>query len=322
MLNLYKLEIFSTVAATGSFSRAAEQLYLSQPAVSQHIQDLEAGLGVAVFKRGSRGVSLTPAGETLLQYAECILRLVSEAEHAVVNVQTLISGQLRIGATAGASIYLLPGWLQEFYNRYPNLVVSLVTETTTHLVERLTSGQIDVAFVEGDFPAQAAVNAITLQENPSFVVVGPGHPWWGRGEVSIDELTGQRFISRPQDSQTRSWIDLILHEHDIRPTIVAEFDNPEAIKQAVASGLGIAILPQCAIQQSANTIHPLSIRDVALTRTLKLLWPGKAALNPITNAFLLLLSDQYPQLVNLVEPGEGAVFAPGEVDCDNCPEAV
>ena len=96
MLNLYKLEIFAIAAQTGSFSAAAERLLMTQPAVSQHIQDLEASLGAKLFARGRRGVTLTPAGETLHRYTQEILRLLAEAENAVTDVQNLASGQVRV----------------------------------------------------------------------------------------------------------------------------------------------------------------------------------------------------------------------------------
>ncbi len=108
MLDLHKLNIFAAVARTGSFSAAAEQLLLSQPAVSQHVHDLEAGLGTRLFERGRRGVMLTPAGAQLYDYAQAIFRLVAEAESAVTDVANLAAGQLAVGATPGVSVYLLP----------------------------------------------------------------------------------------------------------------------------------------------------------------------------------------------------------------------
>ena len=114
MLDLHKLDIFATVARTGSFSAAAEQLLLSQPAVSQHVHDLEASLGTRLFARGRRGVTLTPAGVQLHDYTQAIFRLVAEAESAVTDVANLAAGQLAIGATPGVSVYLLPEPIQEF----------------------------------------------------------------------------------------------------------------------------------------------------------------------------------------------------------------
>ncbi len=107
MLNLHKLEIFATVVRVGSFSAAAEQLLMTQPAVSQHIQDLEASLGTRLFERGRRGVTLTAAGEKLHDYTRTILQLVSEAENAVTDVEHLTSGEIVVGATPGVSVYLL-----------------------------------------------------------------------------------------------------------------------------------------------------------------------------------------------------------------------
>jgi len=119
MINLNKLEIFTIVVRAGSFSAAAEQLLMSQPAVSQHVQDLEASLGTRLFERGRRGVTLTAAGATLHGYTRAIFDLVAAAENAVTDVEHLATGQITVGATPGISAYLLPEPIQEFHSRYP-----------------------------------------------------------------------------------------------------------------------------------------------------------------------------------------------------------
>ena len=125
MLDLHKLEIFLRVVREGSFSRAAESLLMTQPAVSQHIQDLEAQLGTQLFVRERRGVSLTTEGETLHGYATRILQLMAEAENAVTDVTQLAGGSVSVAATPGISVYLLPEWVQAF--------VITVALTETHL---------------------------------------------------------------------------------------------------------------------------------------------------------------------------------------------
>jgi len=306
MLNLYKLEIFMQVASTGSFSKAAERLYLSQPAVSQHIHDLETALGAQLFQRGPRGVTLTPAGATLHTYARCILRLMGEAERAVANIQALAAGQLRLGATPGASVYLLPEWVRTFHTHFPNLTVSLSTATSPELAESILAGKLDIAVVEGELAPTPPLQVLSLQEIELFVVVGRGHPWWGKNDVPIQALNGQRFVTRPPETHTRTWIEQILHAHQIKPDIVAEFDHPEAIKGAVRSGLGAAILPAWAVQRelAERTLHALHLRDVTLQRHLRLIWNENRPFKPVTHAFLIYLSDRFPQLARLTQSGQ------------------
>ena len=201
MLSLYKLEIFNVVAVEGSFSRAAGRMSLTQPAISLHMRDLEHSLQVALFERGPRGVSLTPAGEILLDYTRCILRLVADAENAVMGFDQLESGQLTLGATPGASVYLLPAWIQRFHQRFPGLSISLRTDTTSGLVRALIDDRVDLAFVEGELQLEPPINALVLQEIRLFVVVGANHGWADRATIQIADLDGQAFVSRLPDPQ-------------------------------------------------------------------------------------------------------------------------
>ncbi len=301
MLSLYKLEIFNAVVQEGSFSRAAERLYLTQSAVSQHIQGLEASLGTKLFKRGRRGVQLTAPGQMLHSYTRCILRLLAEAESVVTNVEQLSAGQIRIGATPGAGMYLLPGWMRAFQNRFPSLSISLVTDVTTEVASGILNHSLDLGFVEGEPEDDERLDQLILQDVTQFIVVGQGHPWCRDASVSIAALNGQPFITRSRHSQTRAWLDQLLNQHNISINIVAEFDNPETIKQAVISGMGIAIMPDYVIQreQKLGIIRALPLRDVVLQRALRLMWSKSEPFAPITRALLTHLADQFPQLLTL-----------------------
>ncbi|NDJ61060.1 MAG: LysR family transcriptional regulator [Chloroflexi bacterium] len=300
MLSLHKLEIFSTVVQAGSFSAAAERLYMTQSAVSQHIHDLEARLGTPLFKRGRRGVTLTVAGEKLHTYTQQILRLVAEAERAVTTVENLTSGHLQIGATPGVSTYLLPEWLQSFQQRYPRLTIALATDITARVVADVLDYKLDIGFVEGELTAvtDERLGQHVLCEFESFVVVGPNHPWWERDQVPLAALDGERFITRPPNSQTGIWLSQLLSENRVQPQIVGAFDNQETIKAAVIAGTGITILPGYAIalEQQRGLIRALSISDYALRRSLKLIWERRTPLTPIAAAFLRDLAESFPDL--------------------------
>jgi LysR family transcriptional regulator, low CO2-responsive transcriptional regulator len=305
VLSLYKLEIFNTVAMVGSFSKAAERLMLTQPAVSQHIRDLEASLETQLFKRGFRGVTLTSAGEVLLDYTRCILRMVAEAESAIANLDRLASGQVMIGATPGASVYWVPGWVQGFHKLYPNLAAVVTTATTAKIARDLVSEKLDVGFVEGELVVEPPLEMLVLQEIDLFVIVGAHHPWWEHKEISLEALDGVDFIARLSGSHTRSWVDKLLHQYGVSVRITAEFDNPEAIKQAVASGMGVTILPEWAVapDQWGGRLRVLPIKDFQLKRTLKVVWNDSVHLKPVVRAFLSHLAGQYPQLAHLVSAG-------------------
>lgn len=289
MFDLYKLQIFAQVAQAGSFSGAAERLLMSQPAVSQHMKELEAMLGVQLFRRGRRGVTLTAEGRTLLDYAQRIFALAAEAESAVLNVVNLAGGQINLGATPGVSAYLLPDWIRDFHERYPQVVITAQTATTPAIAAQLAARLLDLGFVEGDLEASdsARLEAEILCEVPQYVLVGPKHPFWTCASVNLRELDGQAFVMRQAGSQSRLWLDQVLEAHGARPRIAAELDNPEAIKRSVIGGATIGVLPAYAVRAELQSglLRALPT-DVPLARALRAVWDKSAPLSPIARTFL------------------------------------
>jgi DNA-binding transcriptional LysR family regulator len=297
MFNLYHLQIFQMVAEEGNISRAAERLFLTQPAVSQHVRALEADLGVRLFQRGARGVKLTPAGEVLLDYTRCLLRLADEARQAAARAGGIEKSQVRIGASPGVGVFLLPKWIHSFHERYPALSVTLKTAPTPTIVQAIADKQIEIGIVEGELE-NAAVEATPLWDEEIAVVVGQGHPWWGQESIEASAMSGQGFIVREEGSLTRAWEEHSLETHGVAPRIVAEFDTPVAIKQAVMSGLGIALLPSFAIQQElrAGLLHAPRLMEGPLVRTLRLLWAQDSLAQAVVQAFVGHLSGEFPHL--------------------------
>lgn len=322
MLDLYKLGIFQAVAAEGSIICAAENLHLSQPAVSQHIKELEARLGARLFDRGRRGVTLTAAGATLLDYARCILRMVVEAENAVVNVSQVAEGRLRVGATPEVGTYLLPEFIQAFHERFPRLNISLHTGDTRQIARQVAAGELEIGFAEGEPVSADEVNSLFLQEIESRLIVGPSHPWWERPTIPVEDLSGQPFVAQGRHSADRLWLDRHLTRYDVSVDVVAEFDNLEAIKRAATSGLGMAVVPACAVHYEEQTglLRALGLENARFHRTLALVWSRSQPLGPVTRAFLTHLTDRYPQLSRLVSQ-EDQVFVlpdptqPGPFNC-------
>lgn len=305
MLDLYKLQIFSVVAQEGSFSAAAERLYVTQSAVSQHIKDLESSLGRPLFQRGWRGVQLTPQGETLYRYTREIFALVAEAENALTDVEQITGGRVSIGATPGIAIYLAPEWVQQFRARYPQLTVALQTGITAQVVNDVLSRRLDAGFIEGELDSapQPRLVSVVMEQVEQFVVVGFKHPFWDRSSIPISELHQQSFIVRPANSQSRIWLDQTLRQHRIEPLIGAEFDNLESIKRAVTAGLCLSILPLYVVRDEVQQglLRAIPVENQPLVRTIKLILEQDAYLSPVTKAFLRHLSQRYPALADAVE---------------------
>ena len=283
----------------GSLSRAAERLLMTQSGVSQHIKDLEHHFGTELFIRERRGVSLTPAGETLLTYAEDLLKLATQAENAVTDVSNLVNQQIQVIATPGISIYLLPEWVQAFRVKYPNLSVMLKTDITSQVIEQVLESQADVGFIEGELDSQASkqIDVRALDEVEQYVVIGQPHGWWGQSHISIDALNHQPFIMRQPTSQSRQWLADMLKHYQVVPKIVAEFDNLESIKRAVIAGDGLTILPLYAIQQERDLglVQAIALDESLLQRTLKLIWKRGQLFSPVVRAFLREVQVYFPQ---------------------------
>lgn len=305
MLDLYKLKIFSVVVQEGSFSAAAEQLLMTQSAVSQHIKELEISLGQQLFQRGWRGVTLTPHGEILQCYTVEIFALVAQAENAIKDVDQLQSGRVSIGATPGIGVYIAPDWVQQFRARYPQLTVALQTGITSQMVSEVRGQRLDMAFIEGelDEPQNPRLKSLVLEEIEQQVVVGFKHPFWDRDQLNVAELANQPLIVRQANSQSRIWLEDKLHDHAITPVIGAEFDNLESIKRAVSIGSCLTLLPPYVVQAEVEQglLRMIPIQDKPFTRSLKLIWDSSNYFSPVSLAFLTILSQHFPVLRALLK---------------------
>jgi DNA-binding transcriptional LysR family regulator len=300
MLDLHKLHLFTTVIQEGSFSAAAQRLYITQSAVSQQIKELEVTLGRQLFQRGWRGVKLTPHGEILHQYAQEIFALIARAEAALTDVEQLTSGRICIGATPGIASYLIPTWVERFRSHYPTLTVTLNTGITSAIINDVLAQRLDIGLIEGELGAiqNPRLAWLGLAEIEQQVVVGMHHPWWGADCKPINALHRQSFIMRPPNSQTRIWLDEALRQYGIERIIGAEFDNLESIKRAVVSGTCMSILPRYTVEDeiSQGVLHAIPLEGAPLKRMLKLIWANNIHFTPITRAFLQHVREDYPVL--------------------------
>ena len=306
MLDLYKLHIFAVVVQEGSFSAAAERLFITQSAVSQHIKELEAHLGRSLFQRGWRGVSLTAHGEVLHRYTVEIFALVAQAETALTDVQQLEKGRISIGATPGIGVYLAPDWVQRFRMRYPQLTIALQTGVTAEIVSEILGQHLDIGFIEGELDDHppTRLSSLVLESVEQQVVVGFKHPLWDASSVRVEDLNQRSLIVREASSQSRVWLETTLHQHGVEPVIGAEFNNLESIKRAVTLGLCLAVLPPYVVQHEVeqHLLRTIPVEGAPFTRTVKLIWESHAHFSPITRAFLVELSHRYPALTTLIEP--------------------
>lgn len=243
-----RLEAFAAVARERSFTRAALDLHISQSGLSQQIAALERELDVRLFDRTRRRVVLTPSGEALLSWTERLLTDVEGARRAVAVAQGRLGGPLRIAASRTISGYVLPRPLAALVAQHPDVRPVVVAENTERVVQLLLGGAVDVGFVEGE----VGVSTVDLRpfHRDELVVLAPaGHRFAAVDEVSAAELAEEPFITREPGSGTRQITEVALARLGAPALrVVAELSGIEAIKNSVASGLGVSIVSALAVQ--------------------------------------------------------------------------
>jgi len=275
---LDQLRILKAIASEGSVKRAADSLYVSQPAVSLQVQNLERQLDVPLFDRGGRRAQLTEAGHLLLGYGEKILSLCQETCRALEDLQNLQGGTLIVGASQTTGTYLLPRMIGMFRQKYPDVAVQLHVHSTRRTAWSVANGQIDLAIVGGEIPTELveALDIVPYAEDELALILPPSHPMVQQETIQKEDLYKLQFISLDSQSTIRKVIDHVLSRCGIdtrRLKIEMELNSIEAIKNAVQSGLGAAFVSVSAIEKELlmGVLHKSQMEEVVVTRVLSLI---------------------------------------------------
>ncbi len=248
-LENFRVVVFRAVAEQLSFRKAAEELFLTQPAVSLQIKALEEELGVQVFDRSGPQITLTSAGKVLLQYAKQVNSLFVQAERDIVALGGNHAGHLSLGASTTIAQYVLPRLLGEFCKEYPRVHPTLISGNTEHIVEAVEKQKIELGFIEG--PARSReVKSEPFLEDELVLIASTAHEWAERTSVSISELCAAPLLMRERGSGTRRVIEIAIDRQGIKRNsmhVVMELDSTEAIKSAVEAGLGVGFVSRWAI---------------------------------------------------------------------------
>jgi LysR family transcriptional regulator, low CO2-responsive transcriptional regulator len=244
-LTLRQLRIFEAVARHMNFSRAAEELHLSQPAVSTQVKELAAHVGLPLFERLGRRTYLTPAGTELLHCARAINGRLHETEDAVARLKGVTGGRLNV-AVISAGDYFFPRVLAEFARRHPGVTFNLTVHNREGLLRQIADNLTDLAVMVRP-PADPDTVAVPFAPHPYVIVAAPGHPLAGVARIPRAALTQQRFIHRERGSDTWNSMREVFGRRFARLSTTMEIRSTETIKQMVVAGMGIAFL-------SAHTI--------------------------------------------------------------------
>lgn len=272
---LDQLRILKAIAAEGSFKRAADSLYVSQPAVSLQVQHLERQLDVPLFDRGGRRAQLTEAGQLLLSYGDRILSLCQETCRAIDDLQNLNGGTLIIGASQTTGTYLIPQMIGLFRKKYPEVSVQLHVHSTRRTAWSVANGQVDLAIIGGEIPADLldSLEITPYAEDELALILPTSHVLAQVGALPIDELYKLQFITLDSQSTIRKAIDRVLLDSGVDPrqlAIAMELNSIEAIKNAVQAGLGAAFLSVTAIEKELQmgALQQVRIDGVVIKRML------------------------------------------------------
>jgi DNA-binding transcriptional LysR family regulator len=292
-MDLRRLEIFVRVAEFGSFSRAAEALFLTQPTVSEHVRALEDELGVQLLDRLGRGAAPTPAGQLLLGYARKLLALAGEAQQAVDQFQGRVSGELIVGGSSIPGEYVLPSLIGAFRAKHPEIAVTLLIGDSRGVQEWVESGRVELGVV-GVRPTGRSLDSRQLMADELVVVVAPDHPWVGRGNISVEDIRHEPLILRERGSGSRDTLERALATVGLdfgAFRIVGEMGSTQAIKQAIRAGFGVSLISRRAVEDEcrARLLGCVSVRDLDVSRAFHLVTHRERSRSPLAQAFLAFI---------------------------------
>jgi LysR family cyn operon transcriptional activator len=267
-MDLHQLRVFQAAVKSGGFTRAGEELHLSQSTVSQHIKLLEEEFGGPLFLRVGKRVVVTPAGQLLLQHAERIFRDIKNAEMAIREVNTLKRGTVRLGVGPTTLTYRLPPTFGHYMQRFPDIELVVLAGTTEFLLEALQAQQLDLAVVMSNSP-RPGIHLTLLGHEELVVVLNHSHPLASRRTLEPADLSELRFILYGRNTAMQNLIDRYFEALGVRPRISMEVENNEAIKSLVRAGLGASILPLCSVsEEPPGRLCVLRVKGKPLKRQL------------------------------------------------------
>ncbi|QUL56225.1 LysR family transcriptional regulator [Paenibacillus tritici] len=265
-MNIENIEAFVYINHYGSFNKAADVLYISQPTVTARIQSLERELDCKVFDRLGKQINLTDKGRQFLPYAQQILQVYQNGKHQLQS-KGQIPGELRIGSTVSVSNYLMPHLLLHLKQRYPHIRIKLTTASTELLIEKLKAKEIDLAFIRK--VVNPAIQSFPFCEDPISLYVYAGHPLARKGRASIEEISDETLVFFECGSLDWMRLHRVFESMEQPPGIVYQVDNLETAKKLVLKQAGICFLPALSVQEEVEAGTLIRI-DIAETEGISL----------------------------------------------------
>jgi len=288
-MELYPLKVFLTVANERSFSRAAEKLLRTQPAVSLAVQRLEADLNEKLIDRSAKELLLTDAGKIVLEYARRFENLREELDNALAELRDNSAGRLIIGANESTTLYLLPH-IEQYRRTYPKVKIQVRRSLSSKIPTQLIDGDLELGIISYD-PEDDRLISETIYTDHLCFVVSPEHRFAGRDEVPITELGMETFIAHNVVSPYRATVIREFQRYKVPLNMDVEMPTVESIRKMVQRNEGVAFLPKMCVEQELRQgrLREVRVKELSMERKIRLVYPARRALSHAARAFLELI---------------------------------
>ena len=290
-MELHALKVFLTVASEKSFSRAAEKLLRTQPAISLSVQRLETEIGGKLIDRSAKDLLLTDTGQIVLDFARRFENLQGEMENALAELRDMSAGRLTIGANESSTLYLLDH-IERFRRKYPKVKVQVRRSLSSRIPAELLDGELELGIVSYDPEDERLVSRVIYDDHLAFIV-SPSHRLATHAEVSITELGEEVFIAHNVVSPYRAVVIREFQRHRVPLKMDVEMPTIESIRKMVQRNEGVAFLPLMCVQEEIRQgmLREVRVKEMTVDRPIRLVYPARRALSHAAQAFLRVVGE-------------------------------
>ncbi len=285
-LELKQLQYFIEITRTGSFTKAAENLFITQPALSRNVKSLEEEIGAPLFIRSRKKLILTDIGTVLKRHAETIEKQLLSLNSEISNLLTLKRGNIRIGLPTIINSFFFSDLLASFHNEYPEVTFQLVEDGSKRIEEKIVNEELDFGVVVVSPENNEQFDSYQFVSEKLKLVVPPNHKFASKEQVALQELQDETFIMFNQDFELRSLILNACQEAGFEPKIISETSQLDFIEEMVAFDIGITLLPENTCEELTSDLHTITIENPVIEWNLALIWKKDNYLSQISQEFI------------------------------------
>jgi len=302
-ITIRQLKVFEAVARHMGFTRAAEELHLTQPAVSMQVKQLEGHVGLPLFEQVGKKIFLTEAGREMFHYSRVIAQQLAEAEEVIESLKGVQRGRLDISVASTANAFGTK-LLAAFSRQYPSVTIKLDVTNRETLLQQLANNEKDLVIM-GRPPTDMDLETEPFMDNPLVMIAHAGHPWVKEENIDPERLRGRTFVVREKGSGTRMLMERFFESHDIPFEPGMEMTSNEAIKQAVEAGLGLAVVSIHTLELELETrrLAILNIQDFPIMRHWYVVHPRSKRLSPVAQVFREFVLNGAPTILKRRDTG-------------------